>query len=96
MSKTVPVVAAPAAPNRDAKMIWWAAQAKERGLDSAGSLQHSLGLPAYRLSQIYRAATKELHRRSKNRQRPAAGLAYSLGQRSFVCQRFFVCRSNVG
>lgn len=61
MSKTDAVTAAPAAPNRDARMIWWAAQAKERGLDGAGTLHDSLGLPAYRLSQIYRAATKELH-----------------------------------
>jgi 23S rRNA (adenine2503-C2)-methyltransferase len=52
--------ALPAAPNRDARTIWWEGRARERGHRAAAALVESLGLQKYRLGQIYRAATKEL------------------------------------
>ena len=52
--------AKPAAGPRDATAIWWSARAKEAGLGTSEALTESLGLPRYRLAQIYRAATKEL------------------------------------
>jgi 23S rRNA (adenine2503-C2)-methyltransferase len=60
MSTTSAVIAAPAAGAREAKKIWWEARAREAGFDSVATLQAALELPAYRLNQIYRAATKEL------------------------------------
>lgn len=60
MTKASPVIAAPAAGTRDAKKIWWDARAREAGLNNSGALQEALELPAYRLNQIYRAATREL------------------------------------
>jgi 23S rRNA (adenine2503-C2)-methyltransferase len=60
MTKTSAVVAAPAAGSRDAKKIWWAGRAREAGHDSLAAPPLVLELPAYRLNQIYRAATKEL------------------------------------
>jgi 23S rRNA (adenine2503-C2)-methyltransferase len=50
----------PAAGKRDAASLWWSARAKEAGFASADELTESLGLPRYRLAQIYRAAAKEL------------------------------------
>lgn len=62
MNKTnAAIVAAPAAPNRDARTIWWEARAREQGSSGMPDLARSLELPPYRLGQIYRAATKELH-----------------------------------
>jgi 23S rRNA (adenine2503-C2)-methyltransferase len=52
--------ARPAAGKRDASAIWWAARAQEAGFESAEALARELGLPRYRLAQIYRAAAKEL------------------------------------
>jgi 23S rRNA (adenine2503-C2)-methyltransferase len=60
MTKSSAVVAAPAAPNRDARAIWWEARAREQGHGGAPGFAESLGLRPYRLGQIYRAATKEL------------------------------------
>jgi 23S rRNA (adenine2503-C2)-methyltransferase len=60
MNKPSAVVAAPAAGSRDAKKIWWEGRAQEAGVAGAAALQTALELPAYRLNQIYRAATKEL------------------------------------
>ena len=45
---------------RDGLAIWWTGRAKEAGFDSTQALSEALELPRYRLSQIYRAATKEL------------------------------------
>jgi 23S rRNA (adenine2503-C2)-methyltransferase len=50
----------PAAGKRDALAIWWNGRAAEAGFESADALAESLGLARYRLTQIYRAATKEL------------------------------------
>jgi 23S rRNA (adenine2503-C2)-methyltransferase len=61
MTKDAAVAAAPAAGNRDAKKIWWESRARESGYPGADQLQSLLNLPSYRLGQIYRAATKELH-----------------------------------
>ena len=52
--------AAPAAGDRDAKKIWWTGRASESGFDDPAALAAELGLPKYRLQQIYCAATKEL------------------------------------
>lgn len=60
MTSTSAVAALPAARGRNAKEIWWESRARERGLRSAQELVSSLGLAPYRMSQIYRAATKEL------------------------------------
>ena len=60
MTKASPVVAAPAAGARDAKKIWWDARAREAGFDDVAALQAALELPAYRLNQIHRSATREL------------------------------------
>lgn len=61
MSKASAVAAIPAAPERDAQVIWWEGRARGLGLAGAGALQASLELQPYRQRQIYRAATKELH-----------------------------------
>jgi 23S rRNA (adenine2503-C2)-methyltransferase len=57
MSKTS-AAALPAAPARDARTIWWEGRTSERGSDD---IAKTLGLAPYRLKQIYRGATKELH-----------------------------------
>ena len=48
------------APARDALAIWWTGRAKEAGFESTQALSDAFELPRYRLSQICRAATKEL------------------------------------
>ncbi|MBC5805504.1 MAG: 23S rRNA (adenine(2503)-C(2))-methyltransferase RlmN [Candidatus Eremiobacter antarcticus] len=53
----------PAAGNRDAQALWWAARARQSGYDDVDTLRAHLELPPYRLAQIYRAAAKELHDR---------------------------------
>ncbi|MDQ6823970.1 MAG: 23S rRNA (adenine(2503)-C(2))-methyltransferase RlmN [Candidatus Eremiobacteraeota bacterium] len=53
-------VAKPAAGNRNGQGIWWETRAREAGYESSAALSSELGLLAYRLAQIYTAATKEL------------------------------------
>ena len=53
-------IAKPAAGTRDARVIWWNGRAREAGFADASALQAALGVPAFRLGQIYRAVTKEL------------------------------------
>lgn len=60
MTTTTKVASLPAAGVRDAVALWWEARAKEAGLAGADELSQRFALPRYRLSQIYRAATKEL------------------------------------
>lgn len=45
---------------RDPFAVWWNGRAREAGFENAEALAAAFGLPRYRLSQIYRAATKEL------------------------------------
>src|SRR5579864_654221 len=55
-----PPAQTPAAGQRDAQQIWWQARALEAGYSNALALCDALAMPAYRLNQIYHAATKEL------------------------------------
>jgi 23S rRNA (adenine2503-C2)-methyltransferase len=57
---TTAAAAKPAVSERDPVAVWWAARAREAGFESADALAAAFGLPRYRLSQIYRAATVEL------------------------------------
>jgi 23S rRNA (adenine2503-C2)-methyltransferase len=52
--------AKPAAGRRDASAIWWEARAREAGFAGAEALIDALGVPRFRLAQVYRAAAKEL------------------------------------
>jgi len=54
------VAAKPAAGARHPATIWWEGRAREAGFADAAALYAALDLPAYRRTQIYRAATKEL------------------------------------
>ena len=43
----------------DGLAIWWAGRAKDAGFESVDELVTAFELPRYRLSQVYRAATKD-------------------------------------
>lgn len=60
MSDARAAVALPAAGQRNAQALWWEARAREGGAPSVAACASSLGLAPYRLTQIYRAATREL------------------------------------
>jgi 23S rRNA (adenine2503-C2)-methyltransferase len=49
----------PNAHHREPSTVWWDARAREAGFENAEAAAAAFGLPRYRLSQIYRAATKE-------------------------------------